>query len=122
MGRIFMERTNRSRYARREFLKVTSAAGIAAGLSALPSLAAAEKVVPNLKKLAVIDQTKCQKKAVCLKKCPFRAIAKTGDKANPVYQVEKKKCMGCGTCVKKCPSQAITLIDKNPAPSGTATK
>jgi Fe-S-cluster-containing hydrogenase component 2 len=119
---VFLNQKDCTQCARRDFLKLASAAGIAAGLSAVPSFAAVEKIVPNLKKVAIIDQTKCQKKAVCSKKCPFRAIAKTGDKNNPLYQVEKKKCMGCGTCVKKCPSQAITLIDRNPAPSGTPAK
>jgi ferredoxin len=116
-----MEQPGRSQCARRDFLKLASAAGIAAGLAALPSFAA-EKIVPNLKVMAVIDQTKCNKKAICIKKCPFRAIVKTGEKSNPLYQVIAKKCVGCGTCVKKCPSKAITLVDRKPAPSGATTK
>jgi heterodisulfide reductase subunit A-like polyferredoxin len=116
-----MKQMDCSQCDRRDFLKLVSAAGIAAGLAALPSFAA-EKIIPNLKVMAVIDQTKCNKKAICIKKCPFRAIVKTGEKKNPLYQVITKKCVGCGTCVKSCPSKAIALVDRKPASSGTAIK
>ncbi|MFZ5943162.1 MAG: 4Fe-4S binding protein [Bacillota bacterium] len=51
---------------------------------------------------AEIHKEICITCGVCIKKCPFEAIA-------PSFEVQKEKCMGCGVCVSACNKNAILL-------------
>ena len=57
-----------------------------------------------MKKVAVVDKTRCVACGVCTKKCPRQAIS--------IYrgchgQVDALRCVGCGLCGKVCPAGCI---------------
>lgn len=52
-------------------------------------------------KVAVRDETKCQKSGVCEAECRFDAIT--------VDAVDTRACEGCGLCVLACPNRALQL-------------
>lgn len=104
-----MDRKGASPIVRRDFLKLLSAAGIAAGVAVVPSFGAPD--AKKIKKIALIDQKKCVKCGTCFKKCPIKAISKTGEAKKATYLVDPKQCIGCGTCAKVCPVKAIAMID-----------
>ena len=56
-------------------------------------------------KLAVIDEEKCIKCALCQEKCRFDAITED-------IKVDPISCEGCGVCVFICPVNAITLTER----------
>jgi Pyruvate/2-oxoacid:ferredoxin oxidoreductase delta subunit len=57
---------------------------------------------------AEIDQEKCVKCGLCVKKCPVDAIEEKDDK----IVVNKEVCIGCGVCVRACPQKFITMHDR----------
>lgn len=63
--------------------------------------------------IAVIDQNKCDRCAVCAAElsCPIDAVKQeqSGMKPGPVT-INKKTCLGCGKCVRFCHSKAIELV------------
>ncbi len=58
-----------------------------------------------------IDQNLCSGCLVCVKKCPFQAIAtdevQVGEKTKKRARVVEAACKGCGVCAARCPKDAI---------------
>ena len=55
--------------------------------------------------IAKVNSHLCTGCALCAKRCPFKAIAITKEKA----KVNTKKCYGCGVCTVLCEPEAIKL-------------
>ncbi len=51
----------------------------------------------------VINQTKCIKCGLCMRKCSFNAI----EFNNEMYNIRKDRCDECGDCYINCPKKAI---------------
>ncbi len=69
---------------------------------------------------SVIDETKCKKCQMCVKRCPYNAIVKVTvpcEEACPVNAIKKDetgfasidydKCINCGKCIASCPFGAV---------------
>jgi heterodisulfide reductase subunit A len=54
---------------------------------------------------ASVDPLRCSRCKVCMKVCPYRAIA--SDPEDGASKVNPVLCHGCGTCVAACPAGAI---------------
>ena len=56
-------------------------------------------------KMAVIDESKCNKCGVCRESCRFDAITQE-------LTVDPFSCEGCGVCTIVCPHNAVTLTER----------
>ncbi len=64
-----------------------------------------KRVLKLLKeKPIVVDEKKCIKCGLCVKKCPAKAI-----KLDPFPVIDKKKCIRCFCCMEICPQDALSL-------------
>ena len=57
--------------------------------------------------VADIDLTACNQCGLCVKRCPFTAIA-ADEAKNP--EVIKALCKGCGLCAADCPQECISIV------------
>lgn len=71
-----------------------------------------------MKKIAVIDEKRCDKSPHCpvKKVCPRDAIVSHKSKEGfslfasiEKYEIDPEKCTGCGVCLKFCPMKAVSL-------------
>ena len=66
--------------------------------------------------IAVIDQSKCDRCAVCAAElsCPIDVVRRvqSDNRMRPgSITIDTRKCLGCGKCVWFCHSKAIQLTD-----------
>ena len=64
-----------------------------------------ENCVAKSNYVSKVNLNLCEGCALCAKRCPFKAIRVTNEKAI----VDPKKCYGCGICAVTCPVEAIKL-------------
>jgi len=62
-----------------------------------------EVVADVVRKVPVVDQTKCTHCGICAQVCQFNAIAVLPNKT----LVFEELCHGCGSCERQCPESAI---------------
>ena len=62
-----------------------------------------------MKKIAVVDQTRCVACGACIKACPRGAIAIW---KGCYAQIAEAKCVGCGLCGKTCPAGCIEIKER----------
>lgn len=62
------------------------------------------------KKVAVIDQVRCDRSPFCPVKrvCPVHAVKGSLFQAP---QVDNSACIGCGKCVSYCPTGAVKMVN-----------
>jgi len=61
-----------------------------------------------------IDEEKCIKCGLCVKKCPMKALEIVGEKKeDKKLKFTPELCLGCGVCVHKCPKDAIFLVRRD---------
>ena len=65
-----------------------------------------------MKKIAVVDQTRCVACGACIKACPRGAITIW---KGCYAQVAETKCVGCGLCGKTCPAGCIEIKERGEA-------
>jgi coenzyme F420-reducing hydrogenase delta subunit/heterodisulfide reductase subunit C len=63
--------------------------------------------------IAVVDEPACSGCGVCVKACPYQALALVDKdvegKERRISQVDKFLCMNCGICAAACPLSAISV-------------
>ena len=59
-----------------------------------------------------IDQEKCKKCGLCVKKFACPAIIRTKNGEEIIYEIDTDLCMGCSACSQICPHNAISPIKK----------
>jgi ferredoxin len=72
-----------------------------------------EHGVPNMlhgHRRAEADPSACTGCAVCVKRCPFRAV--TLDPAGRKARVDPEACYGCGICRSGCAPGALALVER----------
>ncbi|MHA1130506.1 MAG: CoB--CoM heterodisulfide reductase iron-sulfur subunit A family protein [Candidatus Helarchaeota archaeon] len=57
--------------------------------------------------VATVDEELCVGCSICMKLCPYDAIARTDE---GLAQVRAVLCKGCGLCGASCPERAITIL------------
>ena len=65
-----------------------------------------------MKKIAVVDQTRCVSCGACVKACPKGAIAVW---KGCYAKVEETKCVGCSLCAKTCPAGCLATQERGEA-------
>ena len=65
-----------------------------------------------MKKIAVVDQTRCVGCGACVKACPKGAIAVW---KGCYAKVGETKCVGCGLCAKTCPAGCLATQERGEA-------
>lgn len=58
------------------------------------------------KEKIVVDESKCVKCGICMRKCPAKAIILA-----PYPIIDEKKCIRCFCCIEVCPQHALHLKD-----------
>lgn len=53
-----------------------------------------------------IDQEKCKKCSLCMRKCPVEAISGSRDEG---FTIDASKCIKCGACEAACKFDAIVM-------------
>lgn len=65
-------------------------------------------------KIIFIDQTKCTRCRVCLRKCRHDVLGIVNDKNGVHIEIQNPdNCTACNDCVRACRFQALSLVDKN---------
>ncbi len=57
--------------------------------------------------VAAVDEEKCSGCGMCVRLCPFEAVAYDGERK--VATVNPSLCKGCGTCAAACTAKACQL-------------
>jgi ferredoxin len=73
-------------------------------------------LVPKGAYSASIDEDNCNGCALCLDKCPMKAIISGDGESEEAARIDIEKCIGCGLCVSSCPDNAISLTQRSPRP------
>lgn len=61
-----------------------------------------------------INEEKCIKCGLCVKRCPTKALEMVGEKKEDKKLIfTPEMCLGCGVCVHKCPKDAIFLVRRD---------
>ena len=56
------------------------------------------------KEKIIVDEDKCVKCRICMKKCPVKSIT-----LKPFPEINSKKCIRCFCCIEVCPQHALHL-------------
>lgn len=71
-----------------------------------------DNIFKNANKIATISPERCKGCAICIEKCPVKAL-KFGEDlgvfSTPVPDIDLEKCIACGNCRRYCPDGAIVV-------------
>jgi len=75
------------------------------------------RLLPGSRGRLVLQKQACVYCAVCVRKCPTRAIAV--DRHLKRWGVDRLRCIACGYCVEVCPKDALFLAPAHAGPCVT---
>lgn len=82
----------------------------------LPILAAekldAAAVWPRRRHVMRIDDDRCTRCRVCVKRCPFGALTMDGKGKDGILRLDADACRGCGVCETGCKDGAIVMAER----------
>ena len=65
-----------------------------------------------MKKIAIVDQSRCVACGVCVRACPRGALSIW---RGCYVDVNRDTCVGCGLCAKACPAGCIAVTQREAA-------